>query len=50
MVGAGGIGLLMMGYIKQYHYQAASTVIIAIAVIVILVNLLTDYLRKLTLG
>lgn len=50
MVGAGGIGLLMMGYIKQYNYQAASTVIIAIAVIVILVNLLTDYLRKLTLG
>ncbi|MFR6334184.1 MAG: PhnE/PtxC family ABC transporter permease, partial [Eisenbergiella sp.] len=46
MVGAGGIGLLMTGYIKQYNYHAASTVIIAIALIIIGVNLLTDYLRK----
>ena len=49
MVGAGGIGLLMTGYIKQYNYHAASTVIIAIALIIIGVNLLTDYLRKITL-
>lgn len=49
MVGAGGIGLLMMGYIKQYNYQAASMVILAIAVIIILVNLLTNLLRKVTL-
>jgi phosphonate transport system permease protein len=49
MVGAGGIGLLMMGYIKQYNYAAASTAIIAVALIVIAVNALTDYLRKLTL-
>jgi phosphonate transport system permease protein len=49
MVGAGGIGLLMMGYIKQYNYPAASTAILAVAVIIIGVNLLTDYLRKILL-
>ena len=49
MVGAGGIGLLMTGYIKQYNYHAASTVIIAIDLIIIGVNLHTDYLRKITL-
>jgi phosphonate transport system permease protein len=46
MVGAGGIGLLLMGYIKQFNYAAASTAIIAVAVIIIGVNLLTTYLRK----
>jgi phosphonate transport system permease protein len=47
MVGAGGIGLLLMGYIKQFNYAAASTAIIAVAIIIIGVNLLTNYLRKL---
>jgi phosphonate transport system permease protein len=47
MVGAGGIGLLLMGYIKQFNYAAASTAIIAVAVIIIAVNLLANYLRKL---
>jgi phosphonate transport system permease protein len=47
MVGAGGIGLLLMGYIKQFNYTAASTAILAVAVIIIGVNLLTNYLRKL---
>jgi phosphonate transport system permease protein len=47
MVGAGGIGLLLMGYIKQFNYPAASTAILAVAVIIIGVNLLTNYLRKL---
>ncbi|MDR0653923.1 MAG: ABC transporter permease subunit [Synergistaceae bacterium] len=49
MVGAGGIGLLMTGYIKQYNYAAASTAITAVAAIIIGVNLLTDYLRKIIL-
>lgn len=49
MVGAGGIGLLMNGYIKQYNYHAASTVIIVVAAVIIGVNILTDYLRKITL-
>jgi phosphonate transport system permease protein len=47
MVGAGGIGLLLMGYIKQFNYAAASTAILAVAVIIIAVNLLTNCLRKL---
>jgi phosphonate transport system permease protein len=47
MVGAGGIGLLLMGYIKQFNYAAASAAILAVAVIIIGVNLLTTYLRKL---
>jgi phosphonate transport system permease protein len=46
MVGAGGIGLLLMGYIKQFNYAAASTAILAVAVLIIAVNLLTGYLRK----
>jgi phosphonate transport system permease protein len=46
MVGAGGVGLLMMGYIKQYNYPAASTAILAVAAIIIGVNLLTDFIRK----
>jgi phosphonate transport system permease protein len=50
MVGAGGIGLLLMGYIKQFNYAAASTAILAVAVIIIAVNLLTNYLRKLIIG
>jgi phosphonate transport system permease protein len=49
MVGAGGIGLLLMGYIKQYNYPAASTAILAVALIVIGVNLLTDYLQRVLL-
>jgi phosphonate transport system permease protein len=46
MVGAGGIGLLLMGYIKQYNYAAASTAIFAVAIIIVAVNILTEYLRK----
>jgi phosphonate transport system permease protein len=49
MVGAGGIGLLLMGYIKQYNYSAASTAIITVAVIIISVNILTEYIQKLIL-
>jgi phosphonate transport system permease protein len=50
MVGAGGIGLLLMGYIKQFNYPAASTAIIAVAIIIIGVNLITTYLRKLIMN
>ena len=46
MVGAGGIGLLLMGYIKQYNYSAASTAILTVAIIIILVNILTEYIRR----
>ena len=49
MVGAGGIGLLLMGYIKQYNYAAASTAIVAVALVIILVNILTEFIRKIIL-
>ena len=49
MVGAGGIGLLLMGYIKQFNYAAASTAIIAVAIVIIIVNILTEYIRKIIL-
>jgi len=49
MVGAGGIGLLLMGYIKQYNYSAASTAIIAVAIVIVAVNILTEYIRKIVL-
>ncbi len=45
-VGGGGIGLIMMGYIKQFRYHSAMGVILLIAAIVILVDILTNYLRK----
>ncbi len=45
-VGGGGIGLIMMGYIKQFRYHSAMGVILLIAVIVILVDMLTNFLRK----
>jgi phosphonate transport system permease protein len=49
MVGAGGVGLLLMGYIKQYNYAAASTAIIAVALVVIGVNLLSGFLQRIIL-
>jgi len=49
MVGAGGIGLLLMGYIKQYNYSAASTAILAVAILIITVNILTEHIRKILL-
>lgn len=45
-VGGGGIGLIMMGYIKQFRYHSAMGVILLIAGIVILVDMLTNFLRK----
>lgn len=45
-VGGGGIGLIMMGYIKQFRYHSAMGVILLIAAVVIIVDLLTNYLRK----
>ena len=45
-VGGGGIGLVMMGYIKQFRYHSAMGTILLIAAIVILVDMLTNFLRK----
>ncbi len=45
-VGGGGIGLLMTGFIKQFRYHSAMGVILLVAGTVILVDILTNYLRK----
>lgn len=46
MVGGGGIGLVLFTYIKSFKYDVASGIIIVIAIMVILVDLLTGFLRK----
>lgn len=46
MVGGGGIGMVLLSYLKSFKYAEASGVILMIAVIVILVDRLTDLLRK----
>lgn len=45
-VGGGGIGLIMMGYIKLFRYHSAMGTILLIAAIVIMVDMLTNLLRK----
>ncbi|WP_310605027.1 phosphonate ABC transporter, permease protein PhnE [Anaerosporobacter sp.] len=45
-VGGGGIGLVMMGYIKLFRYHSAMATILLVAMIVIVVDLLTNFLRK----
>lgn len=45
-VGGGGIGLIMMGYIKLFRYHSAMATILLIAAIVIFVDMLTNLLRK----
>lgn len=46
MVGGGGIGLVLFSYIKSFKYQTAAGIILVVALTVILVDLLTGYLRK----
>ena len=45
-VGGGGIGLLLMGYIKSFKYKVATTAVLEIALVVIVVNIITDLIRK----
>lgn len=45
-VGGGGIGLIMMGYIKLFRYHSAMGVILLVAGVVILVDIITNFLRK----
>lgn len=45
-VGGGGIGLLMMGYIKQFRYKSAMGIILLVAATVILVDLITNFIRR----
>lgn len=46
MVGGGGIGLVLFSYIKGFKYHIAFSIILLIAVMVILVDLITGFLRK----
>lgn len=46
MVGGGGIGMVLFSYIKSFKYHKAAGIILAIAVMVICVELLTNSLRK----
>lgn len=46
MVGGGGVGLVLMSYIKTFKYHVAGAIILAIAAVVILVDLITNWLRR----
>lgn len=46
MVGGGGIGLVLMSYIKSFKYHIAGAIILIIAAVVILVDIITNWLRK----
>ena len=46
MVGGGGIGMVLLSYLKEFRYNEAAGVILMIAVVVILVDRLTDLLRR----
>lgn len=46
MVGGGGIGLVLFSYIKSFKYHIAFSIILLIAIMVILVDLITGYLRR----
>lgn len=46
MVGGGGIGMVLLSYIKSFKYHKAAGIILAIAIMVIVVELLTNSLRK----
>ncbi|WP_051331057.1 phosphonate ABC transporter, permease protein PhnE [Aneurinibacillus terranovensis] len=46
MVGGGGVGLVLMTYIKSFKYHIAGAIILSIAAVIILVDLITNWLRR----
>lgn len=46
MVGGGGIGMVLFSYLKSFKYHKAAGIILAIAIMVIVVELLTNKLRE----
>jgi phosphonate transport system permease protein len=46
MVGGGGVGLVLMTYIKSFKYHVAGAIILAIATVVILVDVTTNWIRR----
>ena len=48
-VGGGGIDLILLGYLKAFRYHTASGVILAVAGTVIIVDRITNLIRKMVL-
>lgn len=46
MVGGGGIGLMLFSHLRRFQYGTAAGMILALAALVIAVDLLTNYLRR----
>lgn len=46
MVGGGGIGMVLLSYLKSFKYHKAAGIILTVAAMVILVEILTNALRK----
>lgn len=46
MVGGGGVGLVLMTYIKSFKYHIAGAIILSIAAVVIIVDYSTNWLRR----
>ena len=46
MVGGGGIGLVLFSSLRRFQYAEAAGIILVLAVLVVLVDLLTTFLRK----
>ncbi len=46
MVGGGGVGLTLFSYIKNFQYDVALSIILLVAVMVIVVDQITNKLRK----
>lgn len=46
MVGGGGVGMVLFSYIKGFKYHIAFSIILLIAVMVILLDRVTGYLRR----
>jgi phosphonate transport system permease protein len=46
MVGGGGVGLVLMQNIKSFNYHVACAIILTIAALIILIDLLTNWLRR----
>jgi len=44
--GGGGIGLVMMSYLRSFRYHSGFGIILILALLTITVNAITDYLRK----
>ena len=46
MAGGGGVGLTLFSYIKSFQYDIALSIILLVAVMVIVVDQITNKLRK----